>query len=61
MTTDILNTWKEIAAYLKVSVGYAKRLAKKHPDFPVFKDERVFSTVTALDKWMNTKCTSKYP
>jgi hypothetical protein len=28
MTTDILNTGKEIAAYLKVFVGYAKRLAK---------------------------------
>ena len=61
MTTDILNTWKEIAAYLKVSVGYAKRLAKKHDDFPVFRDERVFSTVSALQNWMNHRCTTKTP
>jgi hypothetical protein len=61
MTTDILNTWKEIAAYLKVSVGYAKRLAKKHDDFPVFREDRVFTTRQALSRWINSRCTTKTP
>jgi hypothetical protein len=50
--TEILNTWKEIAAYLKVSVGYAKSLAEKNADFPIFRDKRVFTTRRALTKWI---------
>jgi hypothetical protein len=55
MTSDILNTWKEIAEYLKVSVSYAKELSKKHEDFPLFRDNRVFTTRDALSDWVKKK------
>ena len=55
MTSDILNTWKEIAAYLKVSVDYAKDLAKKNKDFPIYRDHRVFTTRKALSEWIERK------
>jgi hypothetical protein len=55
LTTEILNTWKEIAAYLKVSVDYAKSLAEKNPDFPLYRDARVFTTRRALTEWIEKK------
>jgi hypothetical protein len=61
MTTDILNTWKEIAAFLKVSVKYAKKLAKKYKDFPVWRDHRVFSTRQALAEWVEKRAKSLGP
>jgi hypothetical protein len=53
--TEILNTWKEIAAFLKVSVDYAKSLAEKNDDFPLFRDNRVFTTRRALTEWIESK------
>jgi hypothetical protein len=53
--TEILNTWKEVAAYLKISVGYAQELARRHPDFPVFRDNRIFTTKRALATWVEDK------
>lgn len=55
MTSEVLNTWKEVAAFLKVSVTYAKDLARRHDDFPLFREKRIFTTVSALKEWIETK------
>jgi len=57
--TEILNTWKEVAGYLKVSVSYAKELARKHKDFPIFRDNRIFTTTKALSLWIEKKAFDK--
>jgi hypothetical protein len=50
--SDILTTWKEIAAYLKVSVKTAKRY-RKHKGLPVRKDPAGHPVIKkqVADKW----------
>jgi len=57
---DRLDSWKEIAAYLKRSVRTAHRW-EKHEGLPVHRHEHkelgsVFAYKSELDAWFDTRC-----
>jgi hypothetical protein len=56
---EILTSWKEIAAFLRISEGKARELARNHNDFPIFRDGRIFTTIGALTKWIEQKAMEK--
>ena len=50
MTTPVLRGWKEIAAYLKVSIKTAKSYRKKK--LPIGKLGGVVSNTSDIDQWL---------
>lgn len=59
MSDEILSTWQEIASYLKITIEATKRMSREHPDFPVWKQGRMWTTKGALIQFFERKAISR--
>ena len=50
-----LNTWQEIAAYLKISVRRVQRMKRDNPDFPIWYFGNARTTEQAIVTWIRRK------